>query len=180
MALRAAGRYADSQIAFDHAESQLLWKSDEIASVDDLLAAGFTLVGNDLMVSYQGTIYDGVLVNTFKALNAMHGGDLARARVELNRADQRQENAVHQLAAKVAALGGADEDEEQYQEQVDRSMAEVMDPEGPVAARLQAVESLELVPRAAQPVHRLAAWRVPAGGRRSEPCLQPVPQRRCP
>ena len=143
MALRAAGRFADSQTAFDRAESQLLWKSDEITSVEDLLAAGFTLVGNDLMVSYQGTIYDGVLVNTFKALNAMHGGDLARARVELNRADQRQENAVHQLAAKVAALGGSEEDEEQYQEQVNRSMQEVMDPEGPVAARLQAVESLE-------------------------------------
>ena len=142
MALRAAGRFADSQTAFDRAESQLLWKSDEITSVEDLLAAGFTLVGNDLMVSYQGTIYDGVLVNTFKALNAMHGGDLARARVELNRADQRQENAVHQLAAKVAALGGGEEDEEQYQEQVDRSMEEVLDPEGPVAARLQAVESL--------------------------------------
>ena len=106
MALRAAGRFADSQTAFDHAESHLLWKSDEIASVEDLLAAGFTLVGNDLMVSYQGTIYDGVLVNTFKALNAMHSGDLVRARVELNRSDQRQENAVHQLAAKVAALGG--------------------------------------------------------------------------
>jgi len=142
MALRAEGRFAAAQTAFDRAESQLLWKSDEIASVEDLLAAGFTLVGNDLMVSYQGTIYDGVLVNTFKALNAMHGGDLARARVELNRADQRQENAVHQLAAKVAALGSGEEDEEQYQEQVNRSMGEVMDPEGPVAARLQAVESL--------------------------------------
>ena len=145
MALRAAGRFAASQTVFDHAESQLLWKSDQISSVEDLLAAGFTLVGNDLMVSYRGTIYDGVLVNTFKALNAMHGGDLARARVELNRADQRQENAVHQLAAKVAALGDAgdaEEDEEQYQEQVNRSMEEVMDPEGPVAARLQVVESL--------------------------------------
>ena len=141
MALRAAGRFAASQAAFDRAESQLLWKSDEIAGVEDLLAAGFTLVGNDLMVSYQGTIYDGVLVNTFKALNAMHGGDLARARVELNRADQRQENAVHQLATKAGALA-AEEDEEQYQEQVDRSMEEVMDPDGPVAARLQAVQSL--------------------------------------
>ena len=141
MALRAAGRFAASQAAFDRAESQLLWKSDEIAGVEDLLAAGFTLVGNDLMVSYQGTIYDGVLVNTFKALNAMHGGDLARARVELNRADQRQENAVHQLAAKAGALA-VEEDEEQYQEQVDRSVEEVMDPDGPVAARLQAVQSL--------------------------------------
>ena len=142
MALRAAGRFEDSQAAFDRAESQLLWKSDEIAGVEDLLAAGFTLVGNDLMVSYQGTIYDGVLVNTFKALNAVHAGDLARARVELNRADQRQENAVSQLAAKVGALGTAEENDEQYREQVSQSMEAVMDPEGPVAARLRTVESL--------------------------------------
>ena len=46
------------------------------------------------------------------------------------------------LPPKVAALGDAEEDEEQYQEQVNRSMEEVMDPAGPVAARLQAVESL--------------------------------------
>ena len=142
MALRAAGRFDDSQAAFDRAESQLLWRSDEIAGAEDLLAAGFTLVGNDLMVSYQGTIYDGVLVNTFKALNAMHAGDLDRARVEWNRADQRQENAVYQLASKVDALAATEEDEEQYQEEVGRSMQEVMDPQGPVAARLQAVESL--------------------------------------
>jgi hypothetical protein len=142
MTLRAAGRFEASQVAFDRAESQLLWKSDEIASVEDLLEAGFTLVGNDLMVAYQGTIYDGVLVNTFKALNALHSGDMARARVELNRADQRQQNAVDQLAVKVGALGAGEEDEEQYQEQVNRSVEEVMDPEGPVAARLQAVESL--------------------------------------
>ena len=141
MTLRAAGRFDVSQEAFDRAESQLLWKADEVASVEDLLAAGFTLVGNDLMVSYQGTIYDGVLVNTFKALNALHTGDLARARVELNRADQRQENAVHQLASKVGALG-AGEDDEQYRQEVGRSMDEVMDSQGPVAARLRAVESL--------------------------------------
>ncbi len=142
MALRAAGRSADSQVAFDRAEAQLLWKSDSIASVEDLLSAGLTVVGNDLMVSYRGTIYDGVLVNTFKAMNSMLLDDAARARVELNRADQRQQNAVHQLAAKVRALGAGEEDEEQYQEHVDRSLSEVMDPDGPVAARLEAVEEL--------------------------------------
>ena len=143
MTLRAAGRFDASQVAFDRAEAQLLWKSDAIANVDDLLAAGFTLVGNDLMVSYRGTIYDGVLVNTYKALNAMLTGDAARARVELNRADQRQTNAVDQLAAKVRALRAGDEEEEQQQQEyVDRSLEEVMDPAGPVAGRLQAVESL--------------------------------------
>ena len=142
MALRASGRFPSSQIAFDRAESQLLWKSDSIASVQDLLAAGLTLVGNDLMVSYRGTIYEGVMVNTYKATNALMIGDIARARVELNRAHQRQANAVDQLAAKVQALRAQEEDDEEHRESIDRSLDEVMEPDGAVARRLQAVESL--------------------------------------
>ena len=143
MALRAAGRFDASQVAFDRAESQLLWKSDSIASVEDLLAAGLTLVGNDLMVSYRGTIYEGVLVNTYKATNALMIADTARARVELNRAHQRQANAVDQLGAKVRALrAGQEEDEDEHRENIDRSMNAAMEPDGAVARRLKAVESL--------------------------------------
>ena len=142
MALRAAGRFDASQVAFDRAESQLLWKSDSIASVQDLLAAGLTLVGNDLMVSYRGTIYEGVMVNTYKATNAVMIGDTARARVELNRAHQRQANAVDQLAAKVQALRAQEEDEDEHRESIDRSLGEAMEPDGAVARRLKAVESL--------------------------------------
>ena len=142
MALRAAGRFDASQVAFDRAESQLLWKSDSVASVQDLLAAGLTLVGNDLMVSYRGTIYEGVMVNTYKATNAVMIGDTARARVELNRAHQRQANAVDQLAAKVQALRAQEEDEDEHRESIDRSLGEAMEPDGAVARRLKAVESL--------------------------------------
>lgn len=142
MALRAAGRFEASQVAFDRAESQLMWKADTIASVEDLLSAGLTLVGNDLMVSYRGTIYEGVMVNTYKATNALMIGDTARARVELNRAHQRQANAVDQLAAKVRALRAGEEDEEEHRESIDRSLGEAMEPDGAVARRLKAVESL--------------------------------------
>ncbi len=145
-ALRAAGEYRAAQTAFDRAESELLWKSDEIASVDDLLSAGLTLVTNDLARPYQGNILDGVLVNTFKAMNAVHLGDMDRARVELNRAEQRQANAVEQLAVKVRALGegdsGEEEDRETYAREVDGALAEVRRPDSPVAKRLAAVEAL--------------------------------------
>ncbi len=141
MALRAAGRFEASQVAFDRAESQLMWKADSIASVEDLLSAGLTLVGNDLMVSYRGTIYEGVMVNTYKATNALMIGDTARARVELNRAHQRQANAVDQLAAKVRALR-AGEDEDEHRESIDRSLGEAMEPDGAVARRVKAVASL--------------------------------------
>lgn len=145
-AFRAAGRFESSQISFDRAESELLWKSDEITSVDELLAAGFTLVTTDLALPYQGTIYDGVLVNTFKAMNALHLGDTDRARIELNRAEQRQGNAVEQLAIKVRALGtDTAEEKEQRKEQaqqIDGALAEAMKPDSPVAKRLAAVEAL--------------------------------------
>ena len=146
MALRAAGGYEASQIAFDRAESELLWKSDEITSVDALLSAGFTLVTNDLARSYQGSIYDGVLVNTFKAMNAVYLGDMDRARIELNRAEQRQTNAVEQLAVKVRALGedapGEEENRKTQGEQIDSALADVWKPDSPVGKRLAAVEAL--------------------------------------
>lgn len=142
LALRAAGSFESSQIAFDRAESQLLWKSDRIDSLEDLLGAGLTVATSDLVRSYQGNIYDGVLINTYKAMNALHMGDENRARVELNRADQRQTNAVEQLAVKVQALGAEDPEENVQSANVDRTLNDVMKPDGAVAQRLAAVEAL--------------------------------------
>ena len=146
MALRAGSRYEASQIAFDRAESALLWKSDEITNLNQLLSAGLTLVTNDLARPYQGNIYDGVLINTFKAMNAVNLGDMNRARVELNRADQRQTNAVEQLAVKVQALGevdpAEDKNREAQTEQIDNALGEVWKPDGAVAKRLSAAEAL--------------------------------------
>ena len=144
MALRNEQRHDAARVAFDRAEGQLLWKSDEVASVEDVLGVGLSLIASDLALSYHGNIYEGVLVNTYKALGALAAGDPDRARVELNRAAQRQDNAVDQLAVKVSALT-ANEDEEagqQHQEEIDEAVADVMDPDGPVARRLDAVDSL--------------------------------------
>ena len=142
LALRAAGEFGPSQVAFDRAESQLLWKSNRISSLEDLVGAGLTVVGNDLMRSYPGNIYDGVLVNTYKAINALHMGDEARARVELNRSDQRQANAVDQLAVKVRALGASESAEPNQTASIDSAYNGVMQPDGAVAQRLAAVEAL--------------------------------------
>jgi hypothetical protein len=142
LALRAAGSFESSQVAFDRAESQLLWKSNRINSLAELLGAGLTVVGSDLMRSYRGNIYDGVLINTYKAINALHMGDEDRARVELNRADQRQTNAVDQLAVKVRALGAGDPESEAQSAAIDRTMRDVLKPDGAIARRLAAVEAL--------------------------------------
>lgn len=142
LALRAAGSFEASQVAFDRAESQLLWKSNRTSSLKDLLGVGLTVVGNDLMRSYQGNIYDGVLINTYKAINALHMGDENRARVELNRADQRQSNAVEQLAVKVQALGSDAPESAAQSVPIDRILDAAMKPDGAVAQRLTAVEAL--------------------------------------
>ena len=140
-ALRAAGSFEGSQTAYDRAESRLLWKSDEIASVGDLLDAGLTVVASDLALPYRGNIYDGVLLNTLKAMNALGLGDEARARVEFNRADQRQQNAVEQLRAKVAALGSESAGAEgaQNREIAQRTRDEALKPDSELAKRLAAV-----------------------------------------
>jgi len=105
LALHAAGRWQDSNAAFDIAEERLMWKSRDVTSAADAARLlGGMLLGED-SVPYPGRIYEGVLVNTYKGLNAMMLGDAAAARVEFNRMAARQENAVRQLAAKVAALG---------------------------------------------------------------------------
>ena len=144
MALRGELRHADAQVAFDRAEGQLLWKSDDVASVEDVLGVGLSLIASDLALSYHGTIYEGVLVNTYKALGALAAGDADRARVELNRAAQRQDNAIDQLAVKVSALTASEDQDgrQEHEEEIDEAAAEVMDPDGPVAKRLAAVESL--------------------------------------
>ena len=143
-ALRHEHRHDAARVAFDRAEGQLLWKADEVASVEDVLGVGLSLIASDLVLSYHGTIYEGVLVNTYKAMGALAAGDPDRARVEFNRAAQRQDNAVDQLAVKVGALTSSEDEEQrqQHQEEIDEAMAGVMDPDGPVARRLDAVESL--------------------------------------
>ena len=44
---------------------------------------------------YEGFAYDKIMMNTYKALNYLELGDFERARVELNRAYERQKDAIH-------------------------------------------------------------------------------------
>ncbi len=48
---------------------------------------------NENVKSYRGNIYEGVMLNYYKALEAMSSGDYAKARVEFNRANDRQRRA---------------------------------------------------------------------------------------
>src|SRR5690606_14048898 len=61
-----------------------------------------TLVNNNLN-RYSPTVYDGVMVNTYKALNSMFLADAQNARIEFNRAADRQRRAEEHFRSKIQA-----------------------------------------------------------------------------
>jgi hypothetical protein len=90
--LRAAGKYEESNRSFDMAQARIDKYSEE-AKTKISNEAG-ALLSNQANLPYRGRAYDGIMLNTYKALNYLQMGDPDRARVELIRAYQRQQDAV--------------------------------------------------------------------------------------
>ena len=91
--LRAAGQYKESIAAFDTAE--------EGANVFDGKAAGkkvaeeaLAAITNPTMLPYEGYAYDKIMLNTYKAADYLQLGDFPNARVEFNRALEKQQDAM--------------------------------------------------------------------------------------
>lgn len=91
--LRAAGRLEDSNKAFDKAE-ELVNKYEEAAKMS-VSREAIAAVTNLTTLPYEGFAYDKIMMNTYKALNYLELGDYEKARVELNRAYERQRDAVY-------------------------------------------------------------------------------------
>ena len=140
-AFRAQGLFNASTQAFDQAEQHLLWKHDGIQNLSDLIDSGIGFFISEAATSYQGQIYEGVLLNTYKALNHLQSHNFDQARIEFNRATQRQENAVTQLQEKLDALEQTDTSP-QDQEILDHSHAEILEQNPTLQTRLQAIQSL--------------------------------------
>jgi len=90
--LRAAGQYAASNDAFDKAQGKI----DDYAQKAKVRVGQETgaLLSNQAELAYEGRSYDGIMLNTYKALNYLALGQPDRARPELIRAYQRQQDAV--------------------------------------------------------------------------------------
>lgn len=97
--LRAAGDLEGSNRAFDEAEEKVN-KWEEEAKLKVGVEVGATLT-NQANTPYRGRAYDKVMMNTYKALNYMALNNPDAARVELNRALQRQRDAVEENARKI-------------------------------------------------------------------------------
>jgi hypothetical protein len=90
--LRANGQYDDSNKAFDAAQD----KMDRYASEAKIKISNETgaLLSNQAELPYEGRSYDGIMLNTYEALNYLALGEPDKARPELIRAYQRQQDAV--------------------------------------------------------------------------------------
>lgn len=98
--LRAAGKYEDSNKAFD----------DAAAKIDDYLAKAKLRVSDEAVsavsspasLPYEGRSYDAIMLETYRALNYLSLGKNDQARPALIRAYQRQQDAVEDNKRRIA------------------------------------------------------------------------------
>ena len=98
---KAQLNHAQSIAALDKAEEMLKLYDEQ--SNDLIDTAGSTVV-NDNIVPYKGAEYDSVMVNTYKALDFMAQKNQELARVELNRALDRQTRAREHFNEEIKKL----------------------------------------------------------------------------
>ena len=97
---RAQLDHAESIATFDKAEEMLNYYAPESKVLDTV---GSTIV-NDNAVPYKGQEYDGIMVNTYKALDFLAEKKPDLARVEFNRALDRQMRAREHFSEEIRKL----------------------------------------------------------------------------
>jgi hypothetical protein len=97
--LRANGQFDDSNKAFDAAQDKI----DQYAQAAKVKIGNETgaLLSNQAELPYEGRAYDGIMLNTYEALNYLALGEPDKARPELFRAYQRQQDAVQENAKRI-------------------------------------------------------------------------------
>jgi len=90
----------ESNNHFDRSEEMLNYFDYQNETADSVAA----IAVNENIVPYLGEEYDGIMVNTYKALNFMTLGEDDQARIEFNRALDRQRRAKEKFAKEIAKL----------------------------------------------------------------------------
>lgn len=99
-ALRYAKQYSQSTKLFDECE-------DAFKHYNEKSRAGSSVVCvlvNETVLDYRGEEYDGIMVNTYKALNFWKLGEKDLARIEFNRALDRQRRAKERFAKEILKM----------------------------------------------------------------------------
>lgn len=97
---RLKADYTSSNKYFDDSEAMMKYFDNQDRTLD---IVGSTLI-NDNALPYRGQTYDGIFVNTYKALNFMALGNNDLARVEFNRAIDRQRRATEKFSQEITKL----------------------------------------------------------------------------
>ena len=97
---RAELNHAGSVATFDKAEEMMNYFASNSEVLDTV---GSTLV-NDNAIPYKGQQYDGIMVNTYKALDFLAEKKTDQARVEFNRALDRQTRAKEHFNEEISKL----------------------------------------------------------------------------
>jgi len=106
---RLRGDYEQSTELFDKSEELLNYYDLQ----DELAGAVASTIVNENVNPYAGEEYDGIMVNTYKALNFMKLGRDELVRVEFNRALDRQRRAKEKFAKEIAKIKDEIAQEEQ-------------------------------------------------------------------
>ncbi|MFC1794464.1 COG3014 family protein [Planctomycetota bacterium] len=97
---RLRQNHQESNNHFDRSEEMLNFFDYQNTAADSVAA----IAVNENIVPYLGEEYDGIMVNTYKALNFMALGENEKARVEFNRALDRQRRAKEKFAKEIEKL----------------------------------------------------------------------------
>lgn len=100
-AYRLAKQYKLSNEYFNRAEGLMKYYDLSNAKIAQSAAA---VAVNDTLLPYYGSVYEGIMINTYKALNYMSLGDMESARVEFNRATERQRRAKEHFSSEIAKI----------------------------------------------------------------------------
>ncbi len=101
--------YQKSTESFDKAEDMLKYYDEEFRLADGI---GSTVV-NENIIPYRGEEYDGIMVNIYKALNFMAEKKFDLARIEFNRALDRQRRAKEKFNEEIRKLQTELEEDQQ-------------------------------------------------------------------
>lgn len=85
---------------FDKAEGKIKQYDKKVLAGTILANVGAVLT-NDTFMDYQPKIYEGIMVNTYKGMDFLDNGDFSNARVEFNRALERQRRAKEFFAKEI-------------------------------------------------------------------------------
>lgn len=114
---RFTANYEESNKFLDSIEDVMYLEDteDTISDVTEMIGSSIT---NDTFLDYEQSLYDSIMVNTYKALNFTALGDLQNARVEWNRSDDRQRRAADFFAERI------NESKEKQKEEAEKELKE--------------------------------------------------------